>query len=121
MGRGVSESRDSNSVREYASTRVRHVLTYQCTDVLNPLLWSWELYLKDHCPYLDSSYFVVNLRIQKELTCWAKYSTSQKCHCLVLSIYLAHCQHQPEVSPLGVITYTIVLKYTLDIFSIYLL
>src|SRR6266704_6999015 len=104
MGRGVSESRDSNSVREYASTRVRHVLTYQCTDVLNPLLWSWELYLKDHCPYLDSSYFVVNLRIQKELTCWAEYSTSQKCHCLVLSIYLAHCQHQPEVSPLGIVT-----------------
>ena len=25
----------------------------------------FKLYLKDHYPYLDSSYFVVNLRIQR--------------------------------------------------------
>ena len=29
------------------------------------------MYLKDHSPYLDSSLFVVNLRIQLELICWA--------------------------------------------------
>ena len=69
MGRGVAESRDCNSVREYASTRVRDVPMYRRTDVLKLLLWSWELYLKDHCPYLDSSYFVVNLKIQRELIC----------------------------------------------------
>ena len=31
MGRGVAESRDCNSVREYASTRVHDVPTYQHT------------------------------------------------------------------------------------------
>jgi len=29
------------------------------------------VYLKDHSPYPDSSLFVVNLRIQLELICWA--------------------------------------------------
>jgi len=29
------------------------------------------VYLKDHSPYPDSSFFVVNLRIQLELICWA--------------------------------------------------
>jgi len=29
------------------------------------------VYLKDHSPYLDSSLFIVNLRIQLELICWA--------------------------------------------------
>jgi len=29
------------------------------------------VYLMDHSPYLDSSLFVVNLRIQLELICWA--------------------------------------------------
>jgi len=28
------------------------------------------VYLKDHSPYPDSSFFVVNLRIQLELICW---------------------------------------------------
>jgi len=28
------------------------------------------VYLKDHSPYLDSSLFIVNLRIQLELICW---------------------------------------------------
>jgi len=29
------------------------------------------MYLKDHSPYLDSSLFIVNLRIQLELIYWA--------------------------------------------------
>jgi len=29
------------------------------------------VYLKDHSPYSDSSLFIVNLRIQLELICWA--------------------------------------------------
>ena len=29
------------------------------------------VYLKDHSPYLDSSLFIVNLKIQLELICWA--------------------------------------------------
>jgi len=29
------------------------------------------MYLRDHSSYLDSSLFVVNLRIQLELICWA--------------------------------------------------
>jgi len=29
------------------------------------------VYLKDHSPYLDSSLFVVNLRVQLELIYWA--------------------------------------------------
>jgi len=29
------------------------------------------VYLKDHSPYPDSSLFIVNLRIQLELICWA--------------------------------------------------
>src|SRR6266702_2941475 len=106
MGRGVSESRDSNSVREYMSTRARHVPTYRRTDVLNLLLWSWELYLKDHYPYLNSSYFIVNLRIQRS------YSIRQILHQSEVSLsciptYLAHYQHQPKVSPLGVIIYSL--------------
>jgi len=28
-----------------------------------------DVYLKDHSPYLDSSFFIVNLRIQLKLIC----------------------------------------------------
>src|SRR6266700_7512249 len=57
---------------------VRDVLMYQRINILNLLLWSWELYLKDYCPYLNSSYFVVNLNI-KELIYSAKHSTIKSC------------------------------------------
>ena len=63
MGRGVAESRDCNSEHKYI-----HKLGMSRTGVLSSLIYltftmESGLYLKDHCLYLNSSYFVVNLRI----------------------------------------------------------
>ena len=63
MGRGVSELRDCNSECEYV-----YKLGTSRTDVLSSpmyLTFTMEsgLYLKDYCPYLDSSYFIINLKI----------------------------------------------------------
>ena len=62
---------------QYASTWVREYAMYWRIDVLMYLTFTMELglYLKDYCPYLDSSYFVVNLRIYKELIYWVTYSS----------------------------------------------
>jgi hypothetical protein len=44
---------------------------------------SLVVYLKDHIPYLDSSFLIVILRIQLELIYWATHSTSY-INCIIL-------------------------------------
>jgi len=51
------------------------------------------MYLKDRSPYLDSSFLVVNLRIQLELICWALYSTVDTPLRRVCLHYLAQSAH----------------------------
>jgi len=58
------------------------------------------VYLKDHSPYLDSSLFIVNLRIQLELIYWATTL-------LVVIILLTYCLYlytQPINKPTVVLT-----------------
>ena len=49
------------------------------------------MYLSTHIPYLDSSLFVVNLRIQSGLICWANHPSDhsdQTQYSFFLSIYI---------------------------------
>ena len=46
------------------------------------------MYLKDYSPYLDSSFFIVNLRVQLELIYWATTLLVITCTVILLTSYL---------------------------------
>jgi len=62
---------------------VPHVLHVQ-----GGFLRSTDVYLKDHSPYLDSSFLVVNLRIQLELICWATTPPVVICYCYIVNLFV---------------------------------